>query len=127
MEGFNMFERFKKIRKALKLSQAEFGERIGISRDTVANIEGGRIEIKDVFIKAICREFHVSENWLRTGEGEMFTQLDPEDELMEWVGKLMAAQPEDFRRKFVKMLSQLTDDQWKILEEKCMEVAGQIK
>ena len=65
-----MHERIKQVRIEAGLSQRDFGARIGVSRDTVASIESNRIEIKDVFVKAICREFQVRESWLRTGEGD---------------------------------------------------------
>lgn len=79
-----MFKRIKEIRAEINLNQSEFGKRIGLSRDTVANIEGSRAEIKDIYIKSICREFHVNETWLRTGEGEMFLP-EVEDDLAEYV------------------------------------------
>ncbi len=122
-----MNERIRELRKELKLSQAEFGAKIGVSRDTVANIEGGRIDIKDIFVKSICKGFHVNETWLRTGEGEMFVQLDPEDELMQWAGRVLAQRPEDFQKRFVKMLMGLSDYEWKILEKKVLELAGMEK
>lgn len=75
-----MNERIKKIRQIYKLTQAEFASRLAVSRDTIANLEYGRIDIKDIFIKSICSEFNVNENWLRTGEGEMFVELPAEDE-----------------------------------------------
>ena len=62
-----MHERIKQVRIEAGLSQRDFGARIGVSRDTIASIESNRIEIKDVFVKAICREFQVRESWLRTG------------------------------------------------------------
>lgn len=67
-----MNERLKKLRKALDLTQQEFGDRIGIKRNTLANYEIGRNEPIDAVINLICREFNVSETWLRTGDGEMF-------------------------------------------------------
>lgn len=69
-----MNERIKKLRKALDLTQQEFGDRIGIKRNTLANYEIGRNEPIDAVISLICREFNVSETWLRTGEGEMFRE-----------------------------------------------------
>ncbi len=71
-----MNERIKKLRKALDLTQQEFGDRIGIKRNTLANYEIGRNEPIDAVISLICREFNVSEAWLRTGEGEMFVESD---------------------------------------------------
>ncbi len=67
-----MNERIKKLRKYLDLTQKEFGERIGIKGNTIANYELGRNEPIDAVISLICREFNVSEEWLRNGTGEMF-------------------------------------------------------
>lgn len=67
-----MGERIKELRKYLKLTQKEFGERIGIKPNTVATYEIGRNAPIDAVVSLICREFNVSEAWLRTGEGEMF-------------------------------------------------------
>lgn len=67
-----MKERIKKIRRELNLTQQEFAERIGIKRNTIANYETGRNDPVDSVISLICREFNVREEWLRTGEGEMF-------------------------------------------------------
>lgn len=67
-----MKERIKKLRKALDLTQQEFGNRIGIKRNTIANYETGRNTPIDAVISLICREFNANESWLRTGNGEMF-------------------------------------------------------
>ena len=64
-------ERIKQLRKAMGMTQEKFADRIGLKRNSVALIELGR-ETSDQTIFAICREFRVSETWLRTGAGEMF-------------------------------------------------------
>ena len=56
----------------LDLTQQEFGDRIGIKRNTVANYETGRNEPVDSVVSLICREFKINEEWLRDGVGEMF-------------------------------------------------------
>lgn len=67
-----MKERIRKIRRDLDLTQQEFADRIGIKRNTIANYETGRNEPVDSVVSLICREFGVSEEWLRNGTGEMF-------------------------------------------------------
>lgn len=62
------------MRKVLKLTQQEFANRIHISRGALATYEVGRNEPLDAVISLICREFNISELWLRTGEGEMFVE-----------------------------------------------------
>lgn len=75
-----MHERIRKLRRILDLTQEKFAERIGIKRNTVSTYESGRNEPVDSVVALICREFHVNEEWLRNGTGEMFAQ-DSEDEM----------------------------------------------
>lgn len=71
-----MNERVKQLRKALGLSGEKFGEKIGLTRMAISNIENNRYNLTEQTIKSICREFNVNENWLRFGEGNMFTAID---------------------------------------------------
>lgn len=66
--------RIKAVRKVNKMTQIEFGQKIGIKGNTVTNYETGLRNPSDAIIKSICREFNVNEHWLRTGEGEMFSE-----------------------------------------------------
>ena len=75
-----MNERIKKLRKILDLTQQEFGDRLGIKRNTIATYESGRNDPIDAVISLICKEFNVNEEWLRDGVGEMF-KAEPTDEL----------------------------------------------
>lgn len=69
-------ERIKKVRQEKHLTQQAFADKICVKRNTVATYEMGRSTPADSAIALICREFHVNETWLRTGEGEMFTSAD---------------------------------------------------
>lgn len=69
-----MHERIKLLRETVGLSQAAFGQRIGVSRDVINNLERGRVEIKDHIVKLICAEYKTSETWLRDGTGPMYTE-----------------------------------------------------
>ena len=60
--------RIKKLRKALELTQQSFADRLGLKQNSIALIESGR-KTSDQTIRNICREFHVNEEWLRTGGG----------------------------------------------------------
>ena len=72
-----MNERIKELRKALGLTLEEFGAKIGMGKSSVSKIEKGLNGTTDQTIRSICREFKVSEDWLRTGEGDMFDQEQP--------------------------------------------------
>lgn len=60
-----MKERIKAIRKALGLSGERFGEKIGLKRVAISQLETGRTTPTNQTIMSICREFNVSEGWLR--------------------------------------------------------------
>ena len=70
-----MNERIKELRKTLGLTLEKFGERLGVSKVAISLIENGKNTVTDQMFKSICREFNVNENWLRTGEGEMFVPV----------------------------------------------------
>ena len=61
-----MNERIKLLRKALELNQTDFGARIGVKQGTVAAYESGARVPLDSVVVSICREFGVSESWLRS-------------------------------------------------------------
>ena len=75
-----IYERIKLLRKKhLKLTQDDFGERLGVSRDTISNIELNRLakpEQKTSLLKLICKEFNVNEEWLLNGIEPMFVDAD---------------------------------------------------
>lgn len=71
-----IFERLKYIRKTLNLTQKNFAKEIGMSQSGYGQIEIGDRPISDRLIKSICMAFNVNENWLRTGEGEMFIKVE---------------------------------------------------
>ena len=122
-----MEARLKAVRKAVGLTQQEFADRLGIKRGAVANYEIGRNDPIDAVISLICREFGVNETWLRTGEGEMFAPVDPENQLMEWAGRVLADSSDSFRARFVRMMMGLTDTEWAVLEEKARQLLDEEK
>ena len=69
-----MISRIKAIRESLSLSQREFGERLGVSRDVISNIEYGRVPPKELLLRHMCQQYIINEHWLQTGEGKMFNE-----------------------------------------------------
>lgn len=82
-----MNERIRELRKKLGLSGEKFGEKLGVTRVAISNIENGNRNVTDQMFKGICREFNVNPDWLRTGDGEMFVL--PEDETAAIVSELL--------------------------------------
>ncbi len=68
--------RIKQLRNALDLSQKEFGDSIGLKSNSVSYIESGKNAVTEQNIKMICSIFHVNEEWLRSGIGEMFIEFN---------------------------------------------------
>lgn len=84
-----MKDRIKQLRTELEYTQEEFAKRLGLARNSIANYEIGRREPTNAIITSICREFNVNEDWLRTGEGEMFKKRLPTDEIGDYVEELL--------------------------------------
>ena len=110
-------DRIKKIRKELDLTQQEFADRIGVKRGGIANYEIGRNEPTDSVISLICREFNVNEDWLRTGEGEMFIKLTRDEEMAKLTKQLLNEEEDSFKNRLISVLANLTDQQWEVLAE----------
>lgn len=71
-----MNTRIKQLRRYLNMTLLEFGDKIGIAHSTLSQIETNKLKINDRIIYLICSKFNVNENWLRTGEGDIFITLD---------------------------------------------------
>lgn len=78
-----MYKRIKEIRKALGLNQEDFSKKIGLSQSSLAMIEVGKRNFSDKHIKLICSTFNINEQWLRTGNGDMFSTSPYEKEFMD--------------------------------------------
>ena len=100
-------ERVKEIRKSLGLTLEKFGERIGVARGSMSNIENGNRNLTEQMTKSICREFSVDYMWLTTGEGEMF--IDSDDEFIERIDRIMAGEDEA-RKNLFKFMLELSDE-----------------
>lgn len=111
-----MKDRIKRIRKENKMTQVEFGEKIGVKGNTITNYETGLRNPTDAVILSICREFNVNEEWLRTGNGEMFIPRGKEEELAEFFADLQRTGDESFRHRLVLALAKMSDSGWDELE-----------
>ena len=120
-----MNERIKLLRKALELNQTDFGARIGVKQGTVAAYESGARVPLDSVIVSICREFGVSESWLRSGAGEMFLQLSREEEITKFCMSIIRDPDSEFQRQFVSVLARLEPPQWQLLSDMADKLLAQ--
>lgn len=110
--GQRVFE----LRKALELTLEKFGEPLGVTKTTISRIEKEERAITEQMAKAICREYGVSENWLKTGEGEMFEPRSRSEVIAQFAGELMKEEDSSFRKQLVEVLAELDLREWEVLE-----------
>ena len=104
-------DRIKEVRKSVKLNQSDFGAKIGVKGNTVGNYELGLRSPSDAIIFSICREFGVSEVWLRTGEGEMYLPKSRSEQLISFFSDILKMDDDDFIRSFCTALASLDKEQ----------------
>ena len=122
-----MDERIKELRKALGLTQQKFADAIGVRQNTVAQYEMGRNPVTDTVITLICREFNVSEEWLRTGEGDMFKPKSRNEDLFEFAAKVAEGDPGSIQSQLLAVMARLTDEQWEVLAQVAHEFVEETK
>lgn len=115
-------ERIKELRKAKNLTQQEFADQIGTTRNNIAGYETGRREPSAAAVNLIITKLNVSEAWLRTGEGDMFLQVSKEDELSAAVHKLLSGETSEFKTRLIKILADLGPREWDILESYALKL-----
>ena len=119
-----MNERLKRLRKTLDLTQQQLGAKISVKGNTVAQWESGRNYPPDSAITFICREFNVSEEWLRNGTGEMFLPVNRNRDIARLTKPLLDEESTSFKNRFVSMLANLSVEEWGFLERKAKELCG---
>lgn len=122
-----MNERIKQLRKHLGLNQTDFASRIGVSQTAVAAWELGTRNPMDAIIQSICREFNVSERWLREGEGEMFLPQDDADELMALAGRFLGSNPTETQMRFARAVFTMTPQELELITRKARELLGETR
>lgn len=100
-------ERIREVRKTLGLTLEKFGEKIGMKKNSVSQLESGKNSVTEQVVKAICREYNVDYMWLTTGDGEMF--IDTDDDFIERIDRIMAGEDEA-RKNLFKFMLELSDE-----------------
>lgn len=116
-------DRILELRKSLGLSQSDFGEKIGVSRGVIKNIEYKLTVPKDAQISLICKVFGVSETWLNTGEGEMFSTADEEFEFAQLLAGSFGRDLPPIVKSIVKTTLKLDDESAACIDRFIKEVA----
>ncbi len=108
-------ERIKYLRKdLLKLTQTDFGEKLGIGKSAISHIESGTSLVTEQNMKLICKEFHVNYIWLKEGEGEVFSTV--EKSLIDRLTDEYELNP--VQRRIIEQVITLSDDEINCFTEK---------
>lgn len=111
----HLSERIVELIKALGIKKTIFARTLNVSQAFVSQLCSGERVPSDRTIADICREFDVSEEWLRNGTGPMFMEKTRDEELAEFFGHVLAR--DDFKQRLLAALSRLDESEWSMLEQ----------
>lgn len=115
-----MNERLKSLRKHLGLTQTEIGERLGMSRDAIANLELGRVEFTELVIRHISRTLNISQEWFRSGEGDMF---DAGGDAFDEVARQLNLN--EFQRRMMQLIYEMPIEHQRIFRDYAVRLAAE--
>lgn len=113
----NENSRIKEVRKAVGLTLGKFGERIGMKSNSLSQVENGINAVSSQLRTAVCREFHVREEWLRTGEGEMFEERTPDQAIIDFAADLVNVDDAAFKKRLISALARMDEQTWESFEK----------
>lgn len=123
---FSINARFREVYEDSGLSQEKFAKRIKRSRGEVANIIYDKVVPRDEIIEAVCEEFRIREEWLRTGKGDRKIAYTERDKLQAFFSDVLATAPDE-RSAFVAALADLPDTFWPLVAELARKYADNFK
>lgn len=116
--------RISQVIKEAGVTKSVFAKRINVSQPFVSQLTSGVSAPSDRTILDICREFNVSEKWLRTGEGEMFVPVTRDEEIEIFIGNMLRDEDNRFKKRLISALARLSEKEWEVLEEKIKWLAS---
>lgn len=117
-------ERLKLVRKNSGLTLDKFGARVGVTKAAVSRLENDINSMTEQMFKSVCREFNVSEEWLRTGEGEMLKPASRSEAIARFAGELMKAEDSSFKKQFIEVLAELDESEWETLKNIALKLVN---
>ena len=120
----NENERVKALRKELRMTLETFSSCLGVGKAAISKIENSQRGLTDQMSRAICREFNVNEEWLRTGSGEMFVQTT--DDYISQVCRERGfdEKQSELLRILVNLCLKLTPEQIEYVNSELTRIAG---
>lgn len=120
-----MNERIKYLRKFLRLSQDDFGDKIGIRGASVSLIENGKRNVSNQVVTSICREFGINESWLKFGKGEMYSEMSKAEKASKLVGSVLGSTEDEFILNTFIALGQATPTEWEVIKNFVNRIKGE--
>lgn len=117
MEDINL--RFKELRIKCNKSQEEWGKILGITKSGVSDIERGRRNVTEQHLIMLenWSEKPVNIEWLRYGTGEMFKELNRQQEIAKLSADLFKTEEDSFKSRLIMALAEMDDNEWRMLEK----------
>lgn len=85
-------DRIRTVRKQSQFkTQESFASALGTTRPAIASYELGKVVPSETFIQLLCSKFHISEKWLRTGEGGMKAESD--EDMLDRIARELSLTP----------------------------------
>ena len=115
-----MRERLRLLRTTLGLTLEQMGGRLRLHKTALSKIERGENGMGDRLIAQICGQSwdgkRVSEQWLRTGDGEMFRQQTDDEEIIAFAERLVADERSPVVRKIILAMARVPYECWDEIE-----------
>lgn len=107
-------KRIKKIRLRKGLSQEKFGEIIGVKKAAISKIENGENSLSKRNLETICYKFNINEEWIKTGNGDMFTAQSKDNEIRSFFENVISSDSDvaKIQKKFINSLISLDEEEW---------------
>ena len=118
-------ERDKRIRKEKDLTLEKFGEKVGVTKQTISRIENGINSLTDQMVHSKCREYSVNGEWLRNGTGEPFIQVTPYEKTYNRFGYIMENSSPSKKAALsvlLELLYNVPDEQWDMIMKQYDEI-----
>ena len=99
--------RIRKVRRELDLTQQKFADKIGTTANVLTNYETERRNPSSSVINNICKTFNVREEWLRTGDGEVFVEMSRDEQIATFIGRIQMEDGDSFKKRLIAVLAEM--------------------
>lgn len=126
MRKIELHERIKYFRKEiLDVTQDEFGNKMGVSRDVINNMERGRVNIGEDRIRLMCSVFPINEEWLRTGTGDPTIELTRNQEIAAFMNDVMELPDKSTKKRLIEALAKFNERDWETIGKLLESLTGE--